>query len=385
MNAVDAGATVFQIGIKNERVILMDNGRGFQSEEEIASWFDVLGAPHSEEEKARKTYGTFRIGRGQLFAYGKNTWKTEKYRMLVDVKTRGQEYEFEDDAKHVDGCTIIVDLYNKLNASGIAETEQDIRMWCKYMPIDVYLNDKLISQDATKAKWDFETDDAYVKLTKHNSLAVYNLGVLVKDYPTYTLGTGGIIVSKQQLKVNFARNDVQSDCPVWKRIKTEVNKRATNRNTRTKSLDDGGRQRLANQLLLGELPFSEVRDKRLITAATGRHYSLAKVAELHYGYPCVTNAPKGNILGDRLMKQKTAFVIADETLQRFRVESVAELLILLKDMDKTYGSHYYQITPEPFEELIKGYNSDFTTLDPKEMTLNAVSYTHLTLPTILLV
>ena len=45
---------------------------------------------------------------------------------------------------------------------------------------------------------------------------------MTMEIPQYKLGCGGEVVSKQQLKVNFARNDIQHDCPIWKVVKKFV-------------------------------------------------------------------------------------------------------------------------------------------------------------------
>ena len=72
MNAVDAGATRCDISVTADTVTITDDGKGFASKKEIQEWFEVFGAAHSEEEA--KTFGTFRMGRGQMFAYGVNKW-----------------------------------------------------------------------------------------------------------------------------------------------------------------------------------------------------------------------------------------------------------------------------------------------------------------------
>lgn len=58
------------ITLEFDHVIIRDNGRGFTSREEILDVFRVFGLPQT----ATKTYGRFRIGRGQLFAQGRTTY-----------------------------------------------------------------------------------------------------------------------------------------------------------------------------------------------------------------------------------------------------------------------------------------------------------------------
>ncbi|WP_287923609.1 ATP-binding protein [Diaphorobacter sp.] len=60
MNAVDAGATKFNVTMDAKEFVVEDNGRGFQSREEIENWFECFGTPHEEGDA---TYGKFRNGR----------------------------------------------------------------------------------------------------------------------------------------------------------------------------------------------------------------------------------------------------------------------------------------------------------------------------------
>jgi hypothetical protein len=294
--------------------------------------------------------------------------------MEVDIKNKGIDYVLrEKDADPVDdgeedffsfddddaftetnGCRIEVTFYDKMLPSLMNNTIRDLERWVKWMPIEIELNGKLISKDPDKAKWDQITDEAYVKLTKTGALSVYNLGVHVMEMPGYKLGCGGEVVSRKQLKVNFARNDIQHDCPVWKVVRKAVDQRATKENTRRKSLDDAGRQRLADQIAQGE-EVEKMRELRLFTAVTRRHYSFKQIAEM-YGYRAITNAPMGSRLGDSLMKQKIAFVIADEVIERFGCETLPEMIELV--LEKFPFSKLPQASLwnnfVPFRELTKG-------------------------------
>src|ERR1051325_290463 len=90
MNAVDARATRCEISLTADSVIVQDDGIGFRSREEIEQFFEVFGQPHQTGEE--KVYGTFRMGRGQMFAFGHNLWKTAHFEMEVDVKRSGLDY-----------------------------------------------------------------------------------------------------------------------------------------------------------------------------------------------------------------------------------------------------------------------------------------------------
>jgi len=63
-----------------------------------------------------------------------------------------------------------------------------------------------------------ETEDAILALeyTPHEGLDIYSNGLYVTTKREY--GVGGIVVSKRNLTLNFARNDIQSGCDRWQRI-----------------------------------------------------------------------------------------------------------------------------------------------------------------------
>jgi len=110
--------------------------------------------------------------------------------------------------------------------------------------VPVTLNGTVISRDPAKQKWDHETEDAYFRIKMGGSVHVYNLGVFVREFAGYHFGCGGEVVAKKQLKVNFARNDVQDDCPVWRRVKEVLNQKAMRKNK--ERLDDDGSPRFSS-------------------------------------------------------------------------------------------------------------------------------------------
>lgn len=369
MNAVDAKATFVNIRLDHNSVLISDDGKGFGSKEQLIHVFEVFGQPHDDSED--KVYGAFRCGRGQMFCYGHNDWRTGEYRMIIDIKNRGLTYELLEKQRKVAGCQIRVKLYDDCSEMDQLTISRDLERWCRYAPIKVYLNDKLISTDPANHKWDHVTDDAYIRLTQTGSLTFYNLGIHVCEFANYKYGTGGVVVSRKQLKVNFARNDIQSDCTVWKRIKPMVDQIATRNNVEKKVLDDGARQRLADQICTGQLKddYSTTRLK-LITAVTGRQYSLDTISHER----TLSNAPRGDVMGDRLMRQKLAFIIADETLENFNVETAKDLYNLLKRKLPKATEYWSKPTFKLFTELTEGMDDKSTILLENELKPSEVKW-----------
>jgi len=372
MNAVDAKATRCDITLSTTHLIVEDDGQGITKREQIETFFECFGQPHEDSEG--KTYGTFRMGRGQGFSYGVNRWRTGKFEMSVDIKSRGLDYDLTTLKESKPGCRIEVELYSPLMPSQLDETYRTIEQWVKYSPIPVLWNGKQISVGVGEEKWDHVTDEAYIKLRETGDVAIYNLGIHTMSLPNYRLGTGGVVVSKKQLRVNFARNDVQDDCEVWQKIKPFLERKAAEILVKAPALNDDGRQRLCDKLRLGDL--KEWRTPKLFTAVNGRQYSFdGSFANGKRGWK-VSATTKGSPLGDRLFQQGTAFILSQETLERFKVETVPELIALLrKTADKVDQGHSAvrcldKTLYVPFSELSAGFDENCLSLDKEEWTPN---------------
>jgi hypothetical protein len=364
MNSVDAKAKKCQIMIDDDKISVKDDGQGFRQRSDIEDFFEVFGQPHGEEEE--KTYGQFRIGRGQAFAYGVNHWRSGAFSMDVDVKNKGMDYDLRDSLEPHPGCEIKMELYEKLLPSQLEEVQHTLARWVQYAPITVRINGKKVNKNLADLKWDAETDDAYIRFHGADGFEVYNLGIFVLSLPRYQFGGGGTVVSKQQLKVNFARNDIQSDCPVWKRVKPLLDQRSTETLTKKKVLDDDGRKALIQQIIRKRLPIGPDEAKlRLLTAVTGRVYPLS---ELYGSHTCLSAATKGELKATRVHESKRAFVLARSTLDQFDVLSCESLQQLLNDRkdDSMRYCEFDALKVVPIEKLTKGMTNKHDIIPDKE-------------------
>jgi len=361
MNAVDAKATRCDLVIDADHMMITDDGQGFRNRIEIEQWFEKFGNPHVENEK--KTYGSFRMGRGQIFSFGKNLWKTGVFRMEVDIKERGLDYDLISDAEDVNGCSIDVNFYKKLLPLELADVIRDVEKTATYVPIVLTINGRVVSVDPATEKWDFVTEEAYIRLRSTISLSVYNLGVWVKDFGNWQLGCGGTIVSRKQLTLNFARNDIMvQNCEVWRKIKKLVDKKSTSTNCKKTVLDDGERQRLANQMLSGELDIRQSKFLKLFTDVTGKYWSADQLARADMARR-MTVAVKGERRGDALMQSKVLFVMAEETLDRFHCRDIESLITIIKRIEP-----WWNPTVVKFEDAAKGMGVQHFILDQKKWT-----------------
>lgn len=371
MNSIDAGCRKCEVTITDKVVTITDDGKGIAERRHVEQFFETFGQPHDESEG--KTYGTFRMGRGQMFAFGHNVWTTGPFVMLVDVKEKGLDYELRTEKKAAAGCTIVITLYDPLLPSDLAEVERTIRKWVQFAPATVLINGKAANTDPAKEKWDHVTDEAYVKLTRGNgALTIYNLGVHTMDLGGYRFGTGGLIVSRKQLKVNFARNDIQSDCPVWRKIKPLVDQKAREKVKAKSELTDDERQRLCNLVAEEDYP-DKAYELRLFTAVNGRHFSAKQLYDDNHKYGRkLTVCKKGDLRGDRVFQGKLAFVLAQETLDRFDMsaEEVVRLLGTLQrhDRGRDFGSDYRAYDVVDFDSIAAGISVKHNLVPEAEVT-----------------
>jgi len=330
MNGVDARASRIEIALTNETLTINDDGKGFKDRTEIEQFFETFGTPHAEGD-AR--FGRFRMGRGQLMAFGRNLWKTNRFKMAVDIKGHGLDYDLSALSPPQPGCSIEIALYDPLLPSERDNIERELRSWVAYVDVPVLLNGKQISKPPSEAEWDVETPEAWFKLAAtRNTLSVYNLGVLVMNAPASRFGTGGTVVSKQRLDVNFARNDVQSTCPVFNRIKAELRKHSDQVVVAKPKMSDAERQHVAERILGKSLPLEDALDIKILTDVEGRHFALNKLGTLLESNPAIVTAPRGDRVAIRIAEARLAHVLANDTLERFGVDDLADLIGQLQDV-----------------------------------------------------
>lgn len=371
MNSVDAKAKECRISLAGNLITLVDDGQGITKREYIESFFETFGAPHAAAEQKR--FGTFRMGRGQMFSFGVNKWRTGPFEMRVDVNKDGLDYDlFETPADIRKGCEISIELYEKLKPSDLATLKEQVVEWCQYAPIKLYVNSELVTIDPEEEKWDHVLDEAYIKLRSTGNLVIYNLGVHTLEFPNDRFGTGGVVISRQQLKVNFARNDIQSDCPVWKKIKPQVQQYANERTEKKATLTDGQRKHIADAIRLGTdyKTWNSIRELKVITTVNGRHFSISDFVSCYRYGGKVSVCPAGDRRGDKLFQHRAAFILAQDTLDRFHVKSIEKLLELLQkvQMEPYQRDVFKELKILDFEDLAKGMDGKYDVLEEKELT-----------------
>jgi hypothetical protein len=386
MNAVDAGASQCTITLDENGYQIVDDGKGFASRQEIEEFFETFGTPHKEGDA---TYGKFRMGRGQLFAFSRTIWRSNTFSMDVCIKTRGLNYHLEDNLEQVKGCQIQGIWHEKLKGSEILNLTKELKTLVRFMQIPVIFNDERISLVISEQKWDQETDDAYIKLSDNGGkLSVYNMGALVKHYHAYQFGTGGIIVSKTPLAVNFARNDILiNECKVWKRIAAKMNEHMGIQMKKKPTLNNEERIAMVNGLLEGQYQLSTILTKGVLQDISGRKPTLKTL--LACERLSVSSDWKHRKIEEKINDKGMSLVLDKCVLERFMVNSLEEFVSkiqsLIKENNLAYeaqwknGKYYkndsgvsniyqsFNPTIIPIESLHDSFNDVYIVKDAKEL------------------
>jgi hypothetical protein len=345
MNSVDAGSSSVDIRVCERSVVVSDDGQGFRSRDEVESFFETLGQPHDPSE--RKVFGKFRMGRGQMFNYGRNVWRSGTFQMEIDVERDGLDYELTEGLPPHPGCRVEIALYQPLTQTAVYDLERELRKWVRYAPVPVSFNGDVVSTDPATERWDEVTDDAYVRFRQTGDVEVYNLGMFVKSYSNWQFGTGGTVVARKQLDVTLARNEIlENRCSVWKRIRHSLDKRArTEVTSRKEKLTPARRAFVAEQVRTGRMRGGEVRELSILVNVLGVSVSPLRVQSqmVRDSLARIAAAPVNDRRGEKVHEHGLAYVLSDETLALFQCDTVADLIRLLEERQVwPRASHFYQ-------------------------------------------
>jgi hypothetical protein len=399
MNSIDAGASRIDVNIDFNGWSIADNGKGFKDEKEIEDYFETFGTPHAVDENDNSTdakYGRFRMGRGQIFAFGESEWTSNNMSMHVDIRAKGLDYDLKvHQESKFEGCKVAVSFYpeHRMNSGDLAACCKDVVKYCKYVNIDLFLNGERINVDPATCKWDHNSDDAYVNVkdanntsaswSSHKGIDIYQQGVYVETIPHHIYGIGGTVVTKVPLKLNFARNQVIRSCPVWKRIVGMLQIEGQQKLSVKKELNESEREALVSQLLAGTYFKSKTVDtlklfvdtngrgislRQLGLWSNGKDYTLTPAAKLPISFH-----KKGDRSADKVMQSKSAVVLDREyMLGLFQCADEQEFMDKLFGTGKSWRGYpmfhgYKCLEYVPFNE-IGCHDTTHVLLDDKSLT-----------------
>ena len=374
MNSIEAGASKVEVTLQPRSFSIVDDGKGFQSRDEIEKFFETFGQPHEASEG--KVWAQFRMGRGQMFAFGRNLWRTGRFLMRVDIKSRLGYDLYENDPAY-NGCHIGVDLYSPLSDRDLYGIVSEVERFVKYVSVPVIVNGKQVNTPPNTKKWGPESsEDAYIRLNENGSrLEVYNLGVLVCDVNKHVHGVAGTIVSKKRLDVNFARNDVIRSCPVWKAIMKRVESSAPVQRVKNKRvLSEEERINVIERLCSGEMDVTDLRKTQLFLDVSGHPWSVNSIVKANF--PCWSFAPAGDQLGDKLIQSHKCLVLDEQVIRAFNCKPENVLTHPWKDVRYDRNNpvsligHHERLPFAEYADMIKDVGLNYLVLTEDKWSRN---------------
>jgi hypothetical protein len=349
MNAIDGKADNIIVTITAIMLRIEDDGVGFAGKK-VREVFEEFGNPHPMDENGFSTdakFGKFRIGRGQMFAFGKNTWRSINYRMYTDIDRMGLEYDYEEGHPNQPGCVVEIELYEPLNLREIQNTVDQITKFCRYTDRNLTVNGVSVAADPTKMKWDIVHDLAYInkKVTEHRwrstttGLDVYQQGVFVETLPVSEFGLEGTIVIRDEVGVNFARNQVLRRCPQWKKVAALLKQEGLRDIEKKKKLTRDQARSFVEEFSGGDgdVTYESFFDTACMPDVTGKLWSGSQILKLINsrsdsprikrdadGCILLGFAPKGNKEAAKVMDLKRGLVLDDAVLEQLRLDHIKD-------------------------------------------------------------
>lgn len=338
MNSIDAFASVVSVKITPSGFVIEDNGQGFRSVEEIATWFESIGFPHDSEN--HRMYGKFGMGRAQMWAYASTVWYSNQFKMDVDIKNKGIDYTLssvsEKDA--FKGTKIVGKFYNPMSNSDVDSCVANLSSLLLYAPGLINVNGHPVNKNPELESWTMETKEAWIRYdSSMPGMLIYNAGVLVRNcwkgeyHPEFK----GVVISKADypLSLNIARTDIlTNECLVWKEIKKSLNKIDYNlpvKQTKQK-LSGYAKDVLADSLKKEQATLSDALDNLgFLQLCSGRSVTSRYLRDLAY-----TESPVVCVSDDKVAAKKLSSV---NSIPVISLLSLAEI----------------NQTPESFFDLVK--------------------------------
>jgi len=389
MNSIDAKSTKIDIRLTSDEFCIDDDGVGIQTQEAVDQYFAVLGTPHevdSENRVVDAKYGEYRMGRGQIFAQGFSVWKTGPFELVVDLKNWGLDFEQRSRKSSGKGCSIRTKLYESLGSGDLLSAVSEVRKFCKYVEVPVFLNGKQINTPPSKCKWASEDSDAYYQLKSADGYSagidIYQQGVFVERVPGRQYGLSGVVVTKGRLTLNFARNQAMRSCPVYKRIANTLKKFSGVNTDKKKDANLSHAERISVLLSFdpGYSSFSKIRAQKLFEDIQGKLWSINTIMRaansmtlLPCGSLAVSFAEAGDRKADRLMEQRGGIVF-DSSI--FEALSDGGLDLAPEEFFKHFAPYHFAdgVRYVPFKKLVAGTKSTHSVIPDNALTAKELDF-----------
>lgn len=325
MNAQDAKSDRCEIILHRYGFSLIDWGNGFANEAEIKTYFKNFGEPHDKNDAQ---FGRFRIGRGQIMAFGKITWTSNRYSMTVDTKTQGFSFDFVDHKISMcEGCRVDGVFYQPLQPSELYRIRDELKSFVCFADMRIEFNGEQLNKDIHAEHWDVDDGDILIQWKNSGGIKIYNQGVFVKQLDAYRYGFEALVVTRSALTLNMARNEVSDNDPLWLRICEHLSTRAkkiAKRKGKSGRIDTATRRSMIRLFLTGDCSPGDTLDLCFLKDCRGHSVSLRAIAQNNLP---LTIAPEaGSRKAESVASRRMAQVLDVSVLDEFGVDSLDALI-----------------------------------------------------------
>ncbi|MFK5894971.1 MAG: ATP-binding protein [Pseudomonadota bacterium] len=328
MNSIDASSSLCHITIGKNSFEIIDKGKGFGTRSEINKYFKTFGLKHKEGDAK---FGRFRIGRGQIMSLAHVTWHSGKFKMSTDVKNKGLKYELtEDKGDLFDGCRVYGTFYKSIEQWDLNKVKDEITEKIKYVNGDITFNGVSITKNEA-VNWDYEDDDFKVHWKSSdwcNAVSLFNMGVHVKNFSSSFYGVSGDVVTKKELSLNMARNEIKEKDELWTNIKKMLHDKAEelvkNKAKTNKALTSDEKHATIMRFVAGQLSINDVWNLNLIKDCRNK---FIKVSQLFSsGVPLTIPDSVDCRKAERVSMLGSATVLHANEVYRWGFESIQEMI-----------------------------------------------------------
>jgi hypothetical protein len=377
-NGVDAGASRIDVTFRDDRhITVSDNGRGFQSREEVEKHFGDFGFDHDTEEERRlgRINGRFGMGRSQIYGFGRSSWRTHTFQMDVDIRSE-KDLAFDlttIDGEPVDGCSIDVELYSPTTTVEKERVRRTLKEHVQYAPSAIYVDGERVNKSLDTIKWSAESERLLFlhKPTSTYGLEVHNMGIYVSRYTQSNLGVSGVVVSKipHSFKVTMSRTDVHRSCELWAEM-LELIKPFKEKQRRRKTLTDQDRMGIARDWLYGELEDTAVMKRsRLFKTVKGNYMTINQVHQHGSGLIAIENKRYDRV-GEAIHNSHAMTVLARDFYDWIDASDDQQVVTALETMSRlAYGERQaYWFRLADYAAARDNYDGALIAVEPKKWT-----------------
>jgi len=377
-NGVDAGADRIDVTFHDDRhITVSDNGRGFQSREEVEKHFGDFGFDHDTEEERRlgRINGRFGMGRSQIYGFGRSCWRTHTFQMDVDIRS-DKDLAFDlttIDGDPVEGCSIDVELYSPTTTVEKERVRRTLKEHVQYAPSAIYVDGERVNKPLDSIKWSAESDRLLFlnKPTSTYGLEVHNMGIFVSRYTQSILGVSGVVVSKipHSFKVTMSRTDVHRSCELWAEM-LELLKPFKEKQRRRKTLTDQDRMGIARDWLYGELDDESVMKRsRLFKTVKGNYMTINQLHQHGSGLIAI-EGKRYDRVGEAIHNSHAMTVLARDFYDWIDASDDNDVVLALETMSRlAYGerrAHWFRLAD--YAAARDNYDGTLFAVEPKKWT-----------------